>query len=127
VEDLGQGLQLLAGQSAFDQPFTSKEHGSGIGLALSHRIITRQHGQLFAWSRDPRGAAFSFTLPLTREASAVVISQLTQLGDSQVAFRAAMAKLPAAVNVVTTNGPQGRAGITTVSAVCSVTDTPPTV
>jgi flavin reductase (NADH) len=37
-----------------------------------------------------------------------------------------MAKLPAAVNVVTTNGARGRVGIT-VSAVCSVTDEPPTV
>jgi signal transduction histidine kinase len=71
VEDRGQGLQRLAGPSVFDQPFTSKEHGSGIGLALSHRIITRQHGQLFAWSREPGGAVFSFTLPLTREGSAV--------------------------------------------------------
>ncbi|WP_133801469.1 flavin reductase [Kribbella caucasensis] len=37
-----------------------------------------------------------------------------------------MAKLPAAVNVVTTNGTHGRVGIT-VSAVCSVTDEPPSV
>lgn len=46
--------------------------------------------------------------------------------DAQCVFRAAMAHLSAAVNVVTTNGPGGQAGIT-VSAVCSVTDTPPTV
>jgi len=41
-------------------------------------------------------------------------------------FRAAMANLSAAVNVVTTDGPLGRAGMT-VSAACSVTDSPPTV
>lgn len=40
------------------------------------------------------------------------------------AFREAMARLGAAVNVVTTDGPAGRAGFT-ASAVCSVTDTPP--
>lgn len=39
-------------------------------------------------------------------------------------FRDAMARLGAAVNVVTTDGPAGRAGFT-ASAVCSVTDTPP--
>lgn len=38
-------------------------------------------------------------------------------------FRAAMAQLAAAVNIVTTDGPAGRYGIT-VSAVCSVSDTP---
>ncbi|MBP8536661.1 4-hydroxyphenylacetate 3-monooxygenase reductase subunit [Streptomyces sp. MK37H] len=37
-----------------------------------------------------------------------------------------MAHLPAAVNILTTDGPGGRCGIT-VSAVCSVTDDPPTV
>ena len=41
-------------------------------------------------------------------------------------FRAAMANLSAAVNIVTTDGISGRAGIT-VSAVCSVTDDPPTL
>lgn len=41
-------------------------------------------------------------------------------------FRAAMARLGAAVNIVTTDGPAGRYGIT-ASAVCSVTDAPPTL
>lgn len=42
------------------------------------------------------------------------------------AFRDAMSRLGAAVNIVTTDGPGGRAGFT-ASAVCSVTDTPPTL
>jgi len=41
-------------------------------------------------------------------------------------FRNAMARLGAAVNIVTTDGPSGRAGFT-ASAVCSVTDDPPTL
>ncbi|BDH45533.1 4-hydroxyphenylacetate 3-monooxygenase [Salmonella enterica subsp. enterica serovar Choleraesuis] len=41
-------------------------------------------------------------------------------------FRDAMASLPAAVNIVTTAGSAGRCGIT-ATAVCSVTDTPPSV
>jgi flavin reductase len=41
-------------------------------------------------------------------------------------YREAMARLGAAVNVITTDGPGGRAGFT-ASAVCSVTDTPPTL
>jgi flavin reductase (NADH) len=49
-----------------------------------------------------------------------------ELSATQVAFRSAMANLSAAVNIVTTGGPHGRAGIT-VSAVCSVTDAPPTL
>jgi flavin reductase len=42
------------------------------------------------------------------------------------AFREAMALLPGAVTVITTDGPQGAAGFT-ASAVCSVTDSPPTL
>lgn len=49
-----------------------------------------------------------------------------ELTTTQRDFRSAMANLSAAVNVVTTDGVSGRAGIT-VSAVCSVTDTPPTL
>lgn len=41
-------------------------------------------------------------------------------------YRDAMARLGAAVSVVTTDGPGGQAGFT-ASAVCSVTDDPPTL
>ncbi|MDB5736916.1 MAG: 4-hydroxyphenylacetate-3-hydroxylase small chain [Sphingomonas bacterium] len=41
-------------------------------------------------------------------------------------FRTAMSRLGAAVNLVTTDGPAGRYGIV-ASALCSVTDAPPTI
>ena len=41
-------------------------------------------------------------------------------------FREGMARLPGAVTVITTDGPEGPAGFT-ASAVCSVTDSPPTL
>ena len=41
-------------------------------------------------------------------------------------FRDAMARLGAAVNIITTDGPAGKGGFT-ASAVCSVTDDPPTL
>jgi len=46
--------------------------------------------------------------------------------DVKQQFRQAMAHLSAAVNVITTAGPHGRCGVT-ASAVCSVTDAPPTL
>lgn len=45
---------------------------------------------------------------------------------SKEAFRDGMSRLAAAVNIITTDGPGGRAGFT-ASAVCSVTDAPPTL
>lgn len=41
-------------------------------------------------------------------------------------FRDAMASLPSAVSIVTSQGPAGRCGIT-ATAVCAITDTPPTL
>ncbi|MCV2513258.1 4-hydroxyphenylacetate 3-monooxygenase reductase subunit [Leclercia pneumoniae] len=49
-----------------------------------------------------------------------------QLDEQRLHFRDAMASLSAAVNIVTTEGEAGRCGIT-ATAVCSVTDTPPSV
>lgn len=48
------------------------------------------------------------------------------LTPEQQNFRNAMAKLAAAVNIITTHGKAGTCGIT-ATAVCSITDTPPTV
>ena len=48
------------------------------------------------------------------------------LSPVQQEFRNAMAKLAAAVNIITTNGEAGKCGIT-ATAVCSITDSPPTL
>jgi flavin reductase len=45
---------------------------------------------------------------------------------SKQLYRDGMARFAAAVNIVTTGGPAGNAGFT-ASAVCSVTDDPPTI
>lgn len=49
-----------------------------------------------------------------------------EVDENRQQFRQAMAHLGAAVNVITTAGPHGCCGIT-ASAVCSVTDSPPTL
>ena len=49
-----------------------------------------------------------------------------QLDEQRLRFREAMASLSAAVNIVTTEGEAGQCGIT-ATAVCSVTDTPPSL
>ncbi len=46
---------------------------------------------------------------------------------SQNSFREAMARMGAAVNIITTDGPAGGRRGFTASAVCSVTDAPPTL
>ncbi|MET0821063.1 MAG: ATP-binding protein [Aeromicrobium sp.] len=60
VDDQGRGFP----RDPFEQSFTSKEGGSGIGLALSHRIISRQHGHIWAERRSEGGSRLGFSLPL---------------------------------------------------------------
>ncbi|WP_413104956.1 sensor histidine kinase [Streptomyces sp. Inha503] len=62
VRDQGNGPP--PGDRIFDGVFTSKENGSGIGLALSRRIITRHGGRIETAANQPRGAVFRFTLPM---------------------------------------------------------------
>ena len=65
----------------------------------------------------------SASLMKLKESSA---SEKPVLNETQQLFRNAMSSLAAAVNIISTDGPAGRAGFT-ASAVCSVTDTPPTL
>ncbi|RRO17948.1 PAS domain-containing sensor histidine kinase [Saccharopolyspora rhizosphaerae] len=60
VADRGRGVR----KDLFAESFTSKEHGSGIGLALSYRIINRQHGSTWCEPREAGGSIFGFSLPL---------------------------------------------------------------
>lgn len=51
---------------------------------------------------------------------------MSDISPAQAAFREGMSRLGAAVNIITTDGPAGRHGMT-ATAVCSVTDSPPTL
>lgn len=53
-------------------------------------------------------------------------TNILQSTPDQMLFRQAMSKLAAGVTIVTTQGPAGRCGLT-ATAVCSVSDTPPTM
>jgi flavin reductase len=60
---------------------------------------------------------------------AIAAAHLPELPSAFVdskSFRSGMARLAAGVNIITSTGPNGRCGFT-ASAVCSVTDDPPTL
>lgn len=54
------------------------------------------------------------------------MKESTEFDIDKTIYRNAMSKLAAAVNVITTDGPYGKAGFT-ATAVCSVTDSPATL
>ena len=62
VRDSGQGISPEMKENLFKPFMTSRKGGSGIGLALSHSIIDKHNGKIFAENHEGGGAEFSFRL-----------------------------------------------------------------
>jgi ligand-binding sensor domain-containing protein/signal transduction histidine kinase len=74
VSDTGVGLPPQQADKIFNAFFTTKTHGTGMGLRISRSIIESNGGRLWAADNSPRGARFSFTLPTSDETRALVVS-----------------------------------------------------
>ena len=69
VRDQGKGIVPEIGDKVFNLFFTTKKEGTGIGLAISYRILQMHGGSLSFKSADGAGTVFRLTLPLsTRQA-----------------------------------------------------------
>ena len=67
VSDTGVGLPRHQADQIFNAFFTTKTHGTGMGLRISRSIIESHGGHLWAADNSPRGASFCFTLPTKAE------------------------------------------------------------
>jgi PAS domain S-box-containing protein len=68
VSDTGVGLPRHQADEIFNAFFTTKTHGTGMGLRISRSIVESHGGRLWAADNSPRGASFCFTLPTKAEA-----------------------------------------------------------
>jgi signal transduction histidine kinase len=64
VEDHGEGIPPEIRDRIFDLYFTTKREGSGIGLAMTYRILQLHHGQVDVESRLGKGSIFTLRIPL---------------------------------------------------------------
>jgi C4-dicarboxylate-specific signal transduction histidine kinase len=68
VSDTGVGLPPQQADQIFNAFFTTKVHGTGMGLRISRSIVESHGGRLWAADNSPRGASFHLTLPTKAEA-----------------------------------------------------------
>jgi signal transduction histidine kinase len=63
IEDTGVGIKPEHLEKIFDLYFTTKPHGSGIGLSMVYRIVQLHDGDVEVESTPGRGATFRVLLP----------------------------------------------------------------
>ena len=64
IADEGVGIPEEIREKIFDLYFTTKSGGSGIGLAMTYRILQLHHGGVEVQSREGRGTEFRLRIPL---------------------------------------------------------------
>ena len=64
VSDTGMGLPPQQADQVFNAFFTTKFHGTGMGLSISRSIVESHSGRLWAADNSPRGASFHLILPI---------------------------------------------------------------
>jgi signal transduction histidine kinase len=65
VQDEGGGIAEELRERIFDLYFTTKKGGSGIGLAMTYRILQLHHGSIDVQSELGRGSVFQLRIPLS--------------------------------------------------------------
>jgi len=69
VSDDGPGLDPEERARLFAPGFTTKPHGSGLGLTIVQRIVSEHEGTIEVQSEPGRGTRFTIRLPMPREAA----------------------------------------------------------
>lgn len=63
VADTGHGIPRADLSRIFAPGFTTKETGSGVGLAIAERVVTAHHGRILVESEEGRGTRVTVILP----------------------------------------------------------------
>lgn len=63
IKDNGSGIPPNMLEKIFDPYFTTKQEGNGLGLAITHSIITQHDGHISVDSQPNQGTTFTIYLP----------------------------------------------------------------
>jgi two-component system sensor kinase FixL len=67
VKDSGIGIDEKIKEEIFKPFFTTKKEGIGIGLVVSHSIISLHRGRIWTENNPDQGLTFSFTVPVAKK------------------------------------------------------------
>ena len=67
IQDHGCGISAKNLAKIFDPYFTTKQHGSGLGLATSFSLIKSHHGHIAVESEEGEGTSFRLYIPAIAE------------------------------------------------------------
>ncbi len=85
IQDSGPGIPAEKIQRIFEPYFTTKKHGTGLGLATSYSIIKRHDGFINAESTPGEGTTFHIHLPATTvRPTEPTPARLTHAGQGRV-------------------------------------------
>lgn len=67
IRDNGPGIPSEILDKIFEPFFTTKEKGTGLGLAVSYKIVKDHDGEIFVKSEEGYGAEFTIVLPMSED------------------------------------------------------------
>ncbi|HEX3436045.1 MAG TPA: ATP-binding protein [Pseudacidobacterium sp.] len=86
ITDEGEGIPDEIRSKIFNLYFTTKKDGSGIGLAMTYRIVQLHSGQLDVESQVGKGTTFTLQIPVVNSAEAKLRGHLETGTTSSASF-----------------------------------------
>jgi signal transduction histidine kinase len=93
ISDSGMGIPTRALKQVFDPFFSTKIRGSGLGLAVTLRIIRDHGGDIDVYSEEGQGTTFVMCLPLQLASSNDAAAENSKLPKTRSAARHRVVKL----------------------------------
>ncbi len=108
IKDTGCGISPKNINKIFDPYFTTKQNGSGLGLATVHSIITRHNGYIYVESKPDNGTTFTVFWPVSKneelisekstkinipEPSDAILGRILIMDDEDIIIKTATAML----------------------------------
>ena len=84
IRDNGCGIPEEILPKIFDPYFTTKETGSGLGLATAYSIVTKHHGHIRADSTAGQGSTFCIHLPASELSPVTQPASVVRMGTGRI-------------------------------------------